>query len=63
MIWLQTTCSDLPFYLVPLSFFPFCSLASEGSLWILTQAVLFVCLFVFKVSYSFMSDSLQPHEL
>ena len=55
MIWLQTTCSDLPFYLVPLSFFPFCSLASEGSLWILTQAVffcLFVCLFLRLVTHS-----------
>ena len=62
MIWIQTTCSDLPFYLVPLSFFPFCSLASEGSLWILTQAVFFFFLY-FEVSYSFMSDSLQPHEL
>ena len=52
MIWLQTTCSDLPFYLVPLSFFPFCSLASEGSLWILTQAVFFVCLFLRLVTHS-----------
>ena len=52
MIWLQTTCSDLPFYLVPLSFFPFRSLASEASLWILTQAVCCFFLFLRLVTHS-----------